>query len=303
MRYALSELTDRETALLLFNEQMFNSMGLYKTVKDSEKGGVIVYYHDKTELENSGTIYMFGASGFAWTTDGWNEGEPLWNYGFTGAGDAILNTIHAYMISADLIKTGLLQSRNGASWINMDDGTFCFRSVKDAWMDVDTGEVSYAYENKLLLNEKNELLINGKIINNRGADIIWYIETTNQTTGKTSNRLEIGDILDVQSVYINADEMVWLFADEVHANATTLATTSDKRLKYDIKSISSDTRYLKLVERDVVLDDTMTETAESPAVQPDRVQQLMKGLSTATTIAQIRSVAKQILDETGGDGE
>lgn len=59
----------------------------------------------------------------------------------------------------------------------------------------------------------------------------------------------------------------------------------------------------KLVERDVVLDDTMTETAESPAVQPDRVQQLMKGLSTATTIAQIRSVAKQILDETGGDGE
>lgn len=33
---------------------------------------------------------------------------------------------------------------------------------------------------------------------------------------------------------------------------------------------------------------------------PDRVQQLAAGLSTATTIAQIRSVAKQILDETGG---
>lgn len=32
----------------------------------------------------------------------------------------------------------------------------------------------------------------------------------------------------------------------------------------------------------------------------DRVQQLAAGLSTATTIAQIRSVAKQILDETGG---
>lgn len=33
---------------------------------------------------------------------------------------------------------------------------------------------------------------------------------------------------------------------------------------------------------------------------PDRIQQLAAGLSTATTIAQIRSVAKQILDETGG---
>lgn len=149
-----AELTDRETALLLFNEQMFNSMGLYKTVKDSENGGVIVYYHDKTELETSGTIYMFGASGFAWTTDGWNDGEPLWNYGFTGAGDAILNTIHAYMISADLIKTGLLQSRNGASWINMDDGTFCFRAVKDASMDLDTGEMNYTYTKVLELANK-----------------------------------------------------------------------------------------------------------------------------------------------------
>lgn len=33
----------------------------------------------------------------------------------------------------------------------------------------------------------------------------------------------------------------------------------------------------------------------------DRVQQLAAGLSTATTIAQIRSVAKQILNETDGD--
>lgn len=245
---ALSELTDRETALLLFNEQMFNSMGLYKTVKDSENGGVIVYYHDKTELENSGTVYMFGASGFAWTTDGWNEGEPLWNYGFTGAGDAILNTIHAYMISADLIKTGLLQSQNGASWINMDDGTFCFRAVKDAWMDVDTGEMSYQYENKLLLNEKNELLINGKIVNNSGADIIWYIENTSPTTGITHKRLELGDISNLDSVYISASSDVWLFAKEVRANATTLATTSDERLKSNVKAISSDTRFLSFFD-------------------------------------------------------
>lgn len=35
----------------------------------------------------------------------------------------------------------------------------------------------------------------------------------------------------------------------------------------------------------------------------DRVQQLVTGLSTATTIAQIQSVAKQILDETGGDSD
>ena len=35
--------------------------------------------------------------------------------------------------------------------------------------------------------------------------------------------------------------------------------------------------------------------------ETDRVQQLMEGLSTATTIAQIRAVAQSILDETEGD--
>ena len=39
-------------------------------------------------------------------------------------------------------------------------------------------------------------------------------------------------------------------------------------------------------------------------ILPDRVQQLAAGLSTAKTIAEIRTAAKQILDETGGgDGE
>lgn len=33
---------------------------------------------------------------------------------------------------------------------------------------------------------------------------------------------------------------------------------------------------------------------------PDRVQQLAAGLSTAKTIAEIRSAAQQILNETGG---
>ncbi len=154
---------DRELALLLFNEKMFNAMGLYKTVLDKDGGGVIIYYHDEAELENSQTIYMFGTSGFAWTTDGWNNGEPLWRYGFTDAGDAILNTINAYIVSADLIKAGLLRSKNGASWINMDDGTFCFRAVKDKLMDLDTGEMSYTYENKLSLDDNGELGVYGEL--------------------------------------------------------------------------------------------------------------------------------------------
>lgn len=42
--------------------------------------------------------------------------------------------------------------------------------------------------------------------------------------------------------------------------------------------------------------DSLQNTASDSA--SDRVQQLVAGLSAVTTIAQIRSVAKQILDET-----
>ena len=129
-------------------------MGLYKTIETPQDGGMIVYFHDKPLLEESATIYMFSTSGFAWTTDGWNDGKPVWHYGFTDNGEAILNTIQAYVISAELIKTGRLQSQNGASWIDMDDGTFCFRAIKEAWMDTDTGEMTYEYQTVLELANK-----------------------------------------------------------------------------------------------------------------------------------------------------
>lgn len=149
-----AQLSDYENALLLFNERMFNAMGLYKTIETPQDGGMIVYFHDKPLLEESATIYMFSTSGFAWTTDGWNDGKPVWHYGFTDNGEAILNTIQAYVISAELIKTGRLQSQNGASWIDMDDGTFCFRAIKEAWMDTDTGEMTYEYQTVLELANK-----------------------------------------------------------------------------------------------------------------------------------------------------
>ena len=148
------QLSSYENALLLFNEKMLRSMGLYKTMQNDPNGGIITYFHNMEALEDSDTIYMFGASGFAWTTEGWNGGNPVWHYGFTSTGDAILNTIHAYKLSAELIETGYLRSQNGASWINMDNGTFCFRSATPEGMDLDTGEAIYSYEKVLELANK-----------------------------------------------------------------------------------------------------------------------------------------------------
>lgn len=176
-------MTDYEAALLMFNDKLFNAKGLYKTVREKENGGVIVYFHDETELENSHVIQMFSAAGFAWTTDGWNNGEPLWRYGFTDAGDAILNTINAYILSADIIKTGVLQSQNGASWINMDNGTFCFRSATPLGMDLDTGEAIYSYEEKLTLSNNGELGVYGELRNVNFKDYSAKIGPSIRDTG------------------------------------------------------------------------------------------------------------------------
>lgn len=148
------EMDERQKALLLFNETIAGSMGLYTTYKQQEDGAYICYMHDEPELEESQTIYTFGASGFAWTTSGWNDGAPLWQYGFDRDGNAILNAIFAYKLTADVITSGLLKSKNGASWIDMDDGTFCFRAIKEAWMDTDTGEMTYEYQTVLELANK-----------------------------------------------------------------------------------------------------------------------------------------------------
>ncbi len=123
-----ADLTAREQFLISFNEAITGSMGFYSTVKEQDDGSRISYMHDKPILEESQTIYTFGVNGFAWTNGGWNDGNPVWQSGFDKNGNAILNAIYAYKLTADVIVSGLLQSQNGASWINMDDGTFCFGS-------------------------------------------------------------------------------------------------------------------------------------------------------------------------------
>lgn len=150
------EMDSRQEFLLLFNETIAASMGFYATCVKDENGAVIQYMHDKPLLEESGTIYTKGINGFAWTNDGWNDGEPLWQYGFDKNGNVILNQIYAYTLTADAVVSGLLQSKNGASWLDMDTGEFCFRAAKiiDTWFDENGEHNEYEYEKVLELTNK-----------------------------------------------------------------------------------------------------------------------------------------------------
>ena len=106
------EVTDRTMLLMNLNEMIMNSLGLYETTLQPVPGGGWQYYfHDAPRIGDSTIIYTFGANGFAWTDD-WNDGNPVWKYGITRDGNAIVNMLSAYKISADIITAGTMRAVN-----------------------------------------------------------------------------------------------------------------------------------------------------------------------------------------------
>lgn len=166
----LDELDSREKFLLAFNQTIAGSMGYYMTEVPEETGGVVRYMHDKPNLEESMVIYTQTVEGFAWTTDGWNNGEPLWKYGFDKNGNAILNTIYAYTITADVIVSGLLRSKNGFSWFDLDNGEIAVTG--------ETGRIILRNGNFILSNNSKIVMDTGFYKDVGGLSLSFYGSNT-----------------------------------------------------------------------------------------------------------------------------
>lgn len=216
-----NEMDKRQLALLMFNSAIAGSMGLYQTVIKDENGGDIVYYHNKPNLSDSKIVYTYGANGFAWTNTGWKGDATVWKYGFDKNGNAILNAIYAYTLSADVITSGLLKSKNGASWINMDDGTFLFRSAKAD----DFFPPSYTYEKALELDNKGILSVYGVLKSLIDPNISVAIgESENGNYGAftvTDNASGYGDIFSVYRVATQNEKGVVITAPFLTNSAET----------------------------------------------------------------------------------
>ena len=108
------KLSAMQQAALELNETMANSMGLYSTTTVNPDMSVTAYWHDKPTLEDSQYIYTRNAGGYAWTDSGWNDGEPVWQYGVTKDGIAILNVLHVYKLTADYLDVRGLTVTNAS---------------------------------------------------------------------------------------------------------------------------------------------------------------------------------------------
>ena len=92
-------------AVVHLNDVYANSMGFYETiVKNEATGAITKYIHDEPELEQSAFIATISEPGtYVWTQTGWNNGQPVWQYGHSKYGNMVMQAISAYRIDADLV--------------------------------------------------------------------------------------------------------------------------------------------------------------------------------------------------------
>ena len=89
------ELSANIQNVLAFNELISNALGLFVTPVPQDNGTTIYYMHDQVSLEESLVIFTMTSGGIAWTNQGWNNGNPQWQYGATSAGDALFRNLSA----------------------------------------------------------------------------------------------------------------------------------------------------------------------------------------------------------------
>jgi hypothetical protein len=152
-------------SVLHFNELITNALGVYSTAVTLPDGSQKYYMHDAPTLDESSTIYTQNAGGFAFTNNGWNEGNPVWESGFSKDGNVIAKKVNAYGIEvsdpstkySSQITPGVFSVWYGAMQIltvNGDESVFT--KVKSD--QVECGKV------RMLPHRENGVLLGSNII-------------------------------------------------------------------------------------------------------------------------------------------
>ena len=180
------ELTSRQQAVLELNQVISNSLGLYRTEVENDNGSVTYYYHNGTTLAGSSIIYTFREGGFAWTDD-WNNGSPVWQYGITAEGNAVLNYLSVYKLTADHINVADIV---GA--INESTG--------ETELKISADHITFQGDTLTVL--LNEVVTEDGLTNTLGA----YV-TADQLTLKLSEYTTAESLANTLQFYVTATEL------------------------------------------------------------------------------------------------
>jgi hypothetical protein len=132
-------MTAKEQAQLELNRLLSNSLGLNIVTIPQNDGTQIYYFCDGETLESSNIIYTFKANGFAWTKD-WNDGNPVWKYGFSKDGNAIYNMLAAYKITTEYLEAGCVTAEKLSAEYKQSVTNQMQETVDDKLTDYSTTE-------------------------------------------------------------------------------------------------------------------------------------------------------------------
>lgn len=188
-------MTAKEQAQLELNRLLSNSLGLNIVTIPQDDGTQVYYFCDGETLESSNIIYTFKANGFAWTKS-WNDGNPVWKYGFSKDGNAIYNMLAAYKISTEYLDAECVTAEKLSAEYKQSVTTEMEETVDGKLTDYSTTE-----ETKTL-------------IANTGGTIRTEVAESVKTVTDTTNA-KIDDRLDQAKDY----------TDSVHQEITTEYST------------------------------------------------------------------------------
>lgn len=246
-----------EQVSISLSEMIINALGLYFDRRKLPDGSVQVYAYDvqssttdiEQNLRNSNLVITANAGGVAWTNH-WDGDSTVWQYGIDRAGNAVLNTIVANKISADSVRTGLLVSEDGSTWVNLDDGTFSFHGgdfamgtdkviilvgkiqSKDGSMSATIGTAETGGGPAFTATDKdgNSILQAYLIGSANGNQAIWTAPFANGTTNRKGfyiNSSEIGIFADGCGCGIGIDQAkkeTRITGGEIYLNGTTVSS-------------------------------------------------------------------------------
>lgn len=108
---------------------MTRSMNCYTFIKDGENGwirGQYISFVPESTADLTTEVWVQNANGFAHYPQGVCNPPDT---GMTANGTLIAKLIAAGIVTADMVKTGILQSEDGRSWINLDTGELNFQNI------------------------------------------------------------------------------------------------------------------------------------------------------------------------------
>lgn len=115
------KLTTFEQAQLNATELIANMLGGY-AIKTDEA----FYIADHKDLSKARKIWKWGIGGFGYSSTGINGPYTM---SITADGSIVAMLVAANIITADMVQTGILQSEDGSTWINLDNGAFNFQNL------------------------------------------------------------------------------------------------------------------------------------------------------------------------------